>query len=71
MIVYIGLSLSFIAIGILCYLNYQLKEELKGLKTALMILQEEFTGYQLYDKRFKEKDTAKREIRFDNVARSI
>ena len=62
MIVYIGLSLSFIAIGILCYLNYQLKEELKGLKTALMILQEEFTGYQLYDKRFKEKTQQKEKL---------
>ena len=67
----IGLSLSFIAIGFLFYFNRQLKRTLKSNNTALLALQKEFTQYQVNQKRFNEKETAKREIRFDSVARSI
>ena len=67
----IGLSLSFIAIGVLFYFNRQLKRKLEGTNKALLALQKEFTQYQVSEKRSKEKETAKREIRFDNVARSI
>ena len=67
----IGLSLSFIAIGVLYYLNNQLKKTLKLNNKALLALQQEFTQYQINEKRSHEKETAKKEIRFDNVARSI
>ena len=67
----IGLSLSFIAIGVLYYLNNQLKKRLENNNRALLALQKEFTQYQVSEKRVKEKDTARMEIRFDNVARSI
>jgi len=71
----IGLSLSLIAIGVLFYLNNQLNNQLtKRLERnnkALLALQEEFTQYQIKEKRFHEKDVAKMEIRFDNVARLI
>ena len=71
MITIIGLSLSFIAIGVLYYLNNQLKKRLERNNKALLALQKEFTQYQVKDKRFREKETAKLEIRFDNIARSI
>ena len=67
----IGLSLSFIAIGVLYYLNNQLKKRLERNNKALLALHKEFTQYQVNQKRFNEKETAKREIRFDSVARSI
>ena len=67
----IGLSLSFIAIGILYYLNNELKKRLENNNRALLALQKEFTQYQVNEKRSHEKETAKREIRFDNVARAI
>ena len=67
----IGLSLSIIAIGILYYLNNELKKRLERNNKALLALQKEFTQYQVKDKRFREKETAKLEIRFDNIARSI
>ena len=67
----IGLSLSFIAIGVLYYLNNELKKRLENNNKALLALQKEFTQYQVSQKRLDEKETAKREIRFDNVARSI
>ena len=71
MILIIGLSLSFIAIGVLYYLNHQLKKRLESNNRALLALQHEFTQYQVNEKRSNEKETAKREIRFDNVAKSI
>ena len=71
MVLIIGLSLSFIAIGFLFYFNRQLKRTLKSNNTALLALQKEFTQYQVSEKRLDEKETAKREIRFDNVAKSI
>ena len=67
----IGLILSFIAIGILYYLNNQLKKAIEKNNKALLALQHEFTQYQVNEKRLNEKETAKREIRFDNVARAI
>ena len=67
----IGLSLSICSIGVLFYFNNQLKRKLESNNKALLALQKEFTQYQLNEKRTYEKETAKREIRFDNVARSI
>ena len=67
----IGLSLSIIAIGVLYYLNNELKKRLENNNKALLALQKEFTQYQVSQKRLDEKETAKREIRFDNIAKSI
>ena len=67
----IGLSLSFIAIGFLFYFNRQLKRTLKNNNRALLALQEEFTQYQVSEKRSHEKATARMEIRHDNIARAI
>ena len=67
----IGLSLSIIAIGVLYYLNNELKKRLENNNRALLALHKEFTQYQVNEKRSHEKETAKREIRFDNVARAI
>ena len=67
----IGLSLSFIAIGVLYYLNNELKKKLKNNNRALLALQKEFTQYQVDEKRVKEKDIARMEIRHDNIAKSI
>ena len=71
MVLIVGLSLSFIAIGVLYYLNNELKKKLKNNNRALLALQKEFTQYQVDEKRIKEKDIAKMEIRHDNIARSI
>ena len=67
----IGLSLSFIAIGVLYYLNNELKKKLENNNRALLALQKEFTQYQIDEKRIKEKDIARMEIRHDNIAKSI
>ena len=67
----IGLSLSIVAIGFLFYFNKQLKKRLEGTNRALLALHKEFTQYQVNEKRLAEKETAKREIRFDHVAKSI
>ena len=67
----IGLSLSFIAVGILYYLNNELKKRLENNNRALLALQKEFTQYQISESRHWEKEIAKKEIRFDNVARAI
>ena len=67
----IGLSLSFIAIGVLFYLNNELNKKLERNNKALLALHKEFTQYQVSEKRSYEKQTAKLEIRFDNVARAI
>ena len=71
MILIIGLSLSFIAIGILYYLNNELKKKLENNNKALLALQKEFTQYQVSEKRSHEKATARMEIRHDNIARAI
>ena len=67
----IGLSLSFIAIGVLYYLNNELKKRLENNNRALLALQKEFTQYQIDERRVREKDIAKMEIRHDNIAKSI
>ena len=67
----IGLSLSFIAIGVLYYLNNELKKKLENNNKALLALQKEFTQYQIDESRIKEKDIARMEIRHDNIAKSI
>ena len=67
----IGLSLSFIAMGVLFYLNNELKKKLKGTNKALLALQKEFTQYQVNEKRYWEKERAKEEIRHDNIAKCI
>ena len=67
----IGLSLSFIAIGVLYYLNNELKKKLENNNRALLALQKEFTQYQVDEKRVKEKDIVRMEIRHDNIAKSI
>ena len=67
----IGLILSFIAIGVLYYLNDQLKKRLDRTNKALLILQKEFTQYQIdQDKRTRD-DITTREIRFDRIAKCI
>ena len=67
----IGLSLSFIAIGVLYYLNNELKKKLENNNRALLALQKEFTQYQVDERRVKEKNVAKMEIRHDNIAKCI
>ena len=67
----IGLSLSFIAIGVLYYLNNELKKKLENNNRALLALQQEFTQYQVNEKRFQDKERAKEEIRHDNIAKCI
>ena len=57
----IGLSLSFIAIGVLYYLNNELKKKLENNNRALLALQKEFTQYQVNEKRYWEKERAKEE----------
>ena len=71
MILIIGLSLSFIAIGVLYYLNNELKKKLENNNRALLALQQEFTQYQVDERRVKEKNIARMEIRHDNIAKSI
>ena len=71
MVLIIGLILSFIAIGILYYLNNELKKKLENNNKALLALQKEFTQYQVDESRIKEKDVARIEIRHDNIAKSI
>ena len=67
----IGLSLSFIAIGVLYYLNNELKKKLENNNRALLALQKEFTQYQVdHDKRIRD-DITSREIRFDRIAKCI
>jgi len=71
----IGLSLSFIAIGVLFYLGYQknkqIENRLNNSNKALLALQKEFTQYQVDERRVKGKDIARMEIRHDNIAKSI
>ena len=71
MILITGLSLSFIAIGVLYYLNNELKKKLENNNRALLALQKEFTQYQVNEKRYWEKERAKEEIRHDNIAKCI
>ena len=70
-LIIIGLSLSICAIGILFYLNNELKKKLENNNRALLALQQEFTQYQVNEKRYWEKERAKEEIRHDNIAKCI
>ena len=67
----IGLSLSFIAIGVLFYFNRQLKRTLKLNNKALLALQQEFTQYQVDNDKRTRNDITTREIRFDRIAKCI
>ena len=49
----------------------ELKKRLNNNNRALLTLQKEFTQYQVDEKRVKEKDVARMEIRHDNIAKSI
>jgi len=71
MVLIVGLSLSFIAIGVLYYLNNELKKRLENNNRALLALQQEFTQYQVDESRAREKMIAKEEIRHDNIAKCI
>ena len=71
MILIIGLSLSFIAIGVLYYLNNELKKRLNNNNRALLALQKEFTQYQVDNDKRTRNDITTREIRFDRIAKSI
>ena len=66
----IGLSLSICAIGVLYYLNNQLKRKLEGTSKALLTFQKEFTQYQVDQGKRDRDDITSREIRFDRVAES-
>ena len=74
----IGIVIGIIALGLTFYFNKQQRisndltdGDVQHLQDALLALQKEFTQYQVDQKRIDEKETAKKEIRFDNVARSI
>jgi hypothetical protein len=74
----IGIVLGVIAIGLFIWLKNDQKisndlheAELHHTHQGMKALMEDFTNYQLSQARFEEKEKAKLEIRFDNVARSI
>ena len=71
----VGLSITLIlntALVIIIYKHFKTNQrQFQALKKGLMGLQKEFTQYQVDEKRVKEKDTAKMEIRHDNIAKSI
>ena len=67
----IVLSLSFIALGVLYYLNNELKKRLERNNKALLALQQEFTQYQVDNDKRTRNDITTREIRFDRIAKSI
>ena len=67
----IGLSLSFIAIGVLFYFNRQLKRKLELTNKALLAFQKEFTQYQVDNDKRTRNDITTREIRFDRIAKCI
>ena len=45
--------------------------KLENNNRALLALQQEFTQYQVNEKRYWEKERAKEEIRHDNIAKCI
>ena len=67
----IGLSLNFVATGILYYLNNELKKKLENNNKALLALQQEFTQYQVDNDKRTRNDITTREIRFDRIAKCI
>ena len=67
----VGLSLSFIAIGVLYYLNDQLKKRLERNNKSLLAFQKEFTQYQVDQGKYDRDNITTREIRFDRIAKLI
>jgi hypothetical protein len=74
----IGIVLGLIAISLSIYFykqqqisNSLIDGDVQHLQDALLALQKEFTQYQVDQARQSEKETAKKEIRFDHVAKSI
>ena len=74
----ISLILNVIAFGLIFWLkkeqkmNFDLHDgDIEAARHAYNALMEDFTNYQLEQGRYEREETAKREIRFDNIARSI
>ena len=74
----VGIVLGIIAIGLTLYFRKDQKQtnnltegDIDQIRTAYQALMKDFTNYQLEQARLDREETAKREIRFDNVAKSI
>ena len=74
----VGIVLGVIAIGLTLYFRKDQKQtndlvefDIDQARTAFQALMKDFTNYQVEQARLDRKETAKREIRFDNVAKSI
>ena len=74
----IGIVLGIIAIGLTLYFrkdqkttNEMVEFDIDQARTAYRALMKDFTNYQVEQARHESKETAKKEIRFDNVAKSI
>ena len=74
----IGIVLGIIAIGLTLYFRKDQKQtndlvefDIDQARTAFQALMKDFTNYQVEQARHESKETAKKEIRFDNVAKSI
>ena len=74
----IGIVLGVIAIGLTLYFrkdqkttNEMVEFDIDQARTAYQALMKDFTNYQVEQARFERKETAKKEVRFDNVAKSI
>ena len=73
-----GIVLGLIAIGLIIYFNKQQKinndlieGDVQHIQDALLVLQKEFTRYQVDQEKHSRDDITSREIRFDRVAKSI
>ena len=73
-----GIVLGLIAISLSIYFykqqqisNSLIDGDVQHLQDALLALQKEFTQYQIDQARQSEKEIAKKEIRFDHVAKLI
>jgi len=71
----VGLSLSFIAIGILFYLNYnqniQTQKRYSKLGASLLALQKEFTQYQVEEAKQNRENITKIEIKLNKITKTI
>ena len=71
----VGLSITLILNTVLAIIIYKQfwanQKQFQALKRGLIELQKEFTQYQVDERRVKGKDTARMEIRHDNIAKSI
>ena len=74
----VGIVLGIIAIGLTLYFrkdqkttNEMIEFDIDQARTAYQALMKDFTNYQVEQARFERKETAKKEVRFDNVAKSI